>query len=350
MRSLKQSPAILFSSLVAKLSPKTVLLIAVALIAIGLAPGLIGSRHSEESSLAAMPVSRAAAPTVSDYEAELLQWAPPNTLAPPASISKSKMPQGFSPIAETEALDCIIEPYEVADVGSALSAVVHEVLVERSERVSIGQPLAQLDASVEIAALEVAGARARMSANIRARDARVTLVRQRADRAKRLYGEQIVSEDIKQEALAEAELAEAELAHARELNMLSRLERSQAAMMVERRTIRSPIDGVVVERLKDPGEVVNEETLFTIAQLDPLRVHAILPAANYGTIAKGMKAEVWPELPSIGVQVAQVEIVDPIIDAGSGTFGVQLRLPNSDYALPSGLRCRVRFLRIDESD
>ena len=38
-------------------------------------------------------------------------------------------------------------------------------------------------------------------------------------------------------------------------------------------------------------------------------------------------------------------LVDQVIDAGSGTFGVQLRLPNSDYALPSGLRCRVRFLR-----
>jgi hypothetical protein len=38
-------------------------------------------------------------------------------------------------------------------------------------------------------------------------------------------------------------------------------------------------------------------------------------------------------------------VVDPVIDAASGTFGVRLELPNSDYRLPAGLRCKVRFPR-----
>lgn len=38
-----------------------------------------------------------------------------------------------------------------------------------------------------------------------------------------------------------------------------------------------------------------------------------------------------------------------VIDADSSTFGVRLELPNSDYQLPSGLRCRVRF-EINEND
>jgi len=334
----------------AKLNTRVVLITSAVLLLIGVTPGLIDSQHSEESSLTPMPISAEPAARAAVYEAESLQWAPPSPYAPTASIAEPEAPHVSAAVAEAEALDCIIEPYEIADVGSALSAVVQEILVRRSERVKVGQPLAQLDAIVEIAALEVAGARARMSANVRARNARVALTRQRSRRAEKLYGEQVVSEDIQQEAVAETELAEAELAHAREMSLLSRLERTQAAMLVERRTIRSPIDGVVVERHKDPGEVVNEETLFTIAQLDPLRVHVILPAATYGSVAKGMKAEVWPELSSVGVQVGEVEIVDPVIDAGSGTFGVQLRLPNSDYALPSGLRCRVRFLSVDGSD
>ena len=40
----------------------------------------------------------------------------------------------------------------------------------------------------------------------------------------------------------------------------------------------------------------------------------------------------------------QVEIVDRVIDAGSGTFGVRLDLPNEAYAIPSGTNCLVRFL------
>ena len=58
-----------------------------------------------------------------------------------------------------------------------------------------------------------------------------------------------------------------------------------------------------------------------------------------------MRAELTPELSNAGVQVASVTIVDRVVDATSGTFGVRLELPNTDHALPSGLRCRVRFLQ-----
>jgi multidrug efflux pump subunit AcrA (membrane-fusion protein) len=60
-----------------------------------------------------------------------------------------------------------------------------------------------------------------------------------------------------------------------------------------------------------------------------------------------MRAEVTPELPNGGVRVASVTLVDPVVDGTSGTFGVRLELPNADYAVPSGLRCRARFLRTD---
>ena len=39
--------------------------------------------------------------------------------------------------------------------------------------------------------------------------------------------------------------------------------------------------------------------------------------------------------------------VDRVVDGTSGTFGVRLELPNPDYAVPSGLRCQVRFLQVD---
>jgi hypothetical protein len=39
-----------------------------------------------------------------------------------------------------------------------------------------------------------------------------------------------------------------------------------------------------------------------------------------------------------------VTVVDRVFDAASSTFGVRLELPNPDYSLPAGLRCRIRFL------
>ena len=46
-----------------------------------------------------------------------------------------------------------------------------------------------------------------------------------------------------------------------------------------------------------------------------------------------------------GTHTARVKVVDPVIDAASGTFGVRLELPNPNYRLPAGLKCKVRFPR-----
>jgi multidrug efflux pump subunit AcrA (membrane-fusion protein) len=40
---------------------------------------------------------------------------------------------------------------------------------------------------------------------------------------------------------------------------------------------------------------------------------------------------------------AKVTVVDRVVDAASGTFGVRLELPNPGYKLPAGLKCKTRF-------
>ncbi|CAN0204246.1 unnamed protein product [Phaeothamnion confervicola] len=40
---------------------------------------------------------------------------------------------------------------------------------------------------------------------------------------------------------------------------------------------------------------------------------------------------------------ARVTLVDKVIDAASGTFGVRLELPNPGGRVPAGIKCRVRF-------
>jgi len=48
-----------------------------------------------------------------------------------------------------------------------------------------------------------------------------------------------------------------------------------------------------------------------------------------------------PLLP--GVHKARVVVVDKVIDAASGTFGVRLTLPNPGRRIPAGLKCKARF-------
>jgi RND family efflux transporter MFP subunit len=246
-----------------------------------------------------------------------------------------------------ERYDCIIEPFEVVEVGSALTAVVKSVAVERSDFVESGQVLAQLEASPERATVAVAQARANMDGELLARRARMELGSRKSDRADQLFESEALSADLRDEIRTEAEVAKAVVQEAREHRQLMALEYGEAVERLNEHTIHSPVSGVVVDRLKSPGEVVKEETILVVAQIDPLRVEVILPAAAFGTVQPGMRAEVIPELPNAGVQVASVKLVDRVVDGTSGTFGVRLELPNSDYAVPSGLRCQVRFLRVD---
>ena len=82
---------------------------------------------------------------------------------------------------------------------------------------------------------------------------------------------------------------------------------------------------------------------MTIAQIDPLNVEVVVPVSEYGTIKKGMRAEVRPEYPVGGVYTGKVTIVDRVVNAASGSFGVRVELPNANLAIPSGLKCNVRF-------
>jgi RND family efflux transporter MFP subunit len=240
--------------------------------------------------------------------------------------------------------DCVIEPSDIVSVGSALFAIVETVPVERSDFVEANQIVARLESDVESAAVRVAQKRATMNGDVEAREASLALSQQRRIRANRLFGHNVVSVDALDESIADASLARAELQQASEIKELMKLELDEARERLERRTVRSPISGVVVERLKSPGEIVKEEAILTIAQIDPLHVEAILPGALFGSVERGMRAEVRPELPDVGTQIATVRIVDRVIDPRSGTFGVSLEIPNSDGAIPSGLHCQVRFL------
>lgn len=142
------------------------------------------------------------------------------------------------------------------------------------------------------------------------------------------------------------ERATGAVAHAQaELNnrRLADLELNRTAAEVALRTIRSPINGVVVERFMHPGEFPKQERILKLAQIDPLRVEAYAPVAMLGKISVGAQAIIKPEDPVGGNHTAKVTVVDHVVDAASGTFGVRMELPNPDFRLLAGLRCTVKF-------
>ena len=250
------------------------------------------------------------------------------------------VPKGHS----TE-LDCLIEPFVTVKLSSAVNGVLETVTVDRGDLVKKGQILATLESGAEKAAVEVLRARATLESAIKTGQARLELSTRSHSRNDGMFQKALISAEKMDEADTIRRLAEMALLEATDNQRLARLELQRATAELARRTIYSPITGVVVERFLAPGEFSHDEQpVLTLAQLDPLRVEVFAPVALLGSITVGQRAEVTPQAPLKGPYSARVTVVDGVVDAASGTFGVRLELPNRDHRVPAGLKCRIRFL------
>jgi RND family efflux transporter MFP subunit len=243
--------------------------------------------------------------------------------------------------AGAQPLGCLIEPSRMVDVGSPVIGVVDVVKVERGDRVAKGQIVATLHADVEQAAVRVAATRAKVSAEVQAAQSNYNLARQKLVRARDLVHRKFVSEQSLEQTRAEADVAEQRLAQAMNQRSIFGRELALAEAQLELRTIRSPVDGIIVERYMSGGERVEEKPIVRVATVDPLRVEIVLPATLYGSIRVGATLTVTPELPNAKPRRAKVVLVDSVIDGPSNTFRVRLELPNPKYDLPAGPRCKV---------
>ena len=242
--------------------------------------------------------------------------------------------------------DCVIEPHMVVDLSSRVDGIVENISVERGDLVEADQPLVELDSGVEQAVVAHSRARAGATSEVLAGSVSLNFANRRKNRVQTLFQTAAVSPDQMDEISTEANLAKLQLQRAEENQRLAKLELRQSVEILDRHTIRSPIRGVVVQRFLAPGESVKDVPILRIAQIDPLRVEVIVPVSEFGTIEAGQSAIVRPEQPMQGNYAAMVTIVDRVADAASGTFRVRLNLPNPDYALPSGLKCGVKFLSV----
>jgi RND family efflux transporter MFP subunit len=235
----------------------------------------------------------------------------------------------------------MIQPHQIVQIGTAAPGVIEQLAVERGDSVKRGQVVAQLNSGVERAQLLVARDRAAQVGEIQAATGSRELAQRELVRAKDLHGQEFVSGAYLDKARAEAEVASGRTMQAEERRRQASREVELAEAQLAQRTIRSPIDGVVVDRYLSAGEYVDQKPVMRIASIDPLRVDVLVPAAAFGRVQVGDRGVVMPELFNQSRHVATVSMVDRVIDAASNTFRVRLELPNPGGQLPAGLRCKV---------
>lgn len=245
------------------------------------------------------------------------------------------------------AADCLIEPTQLVELASPVTGSLDKLLVQRADRVSKGQVLATLESRAEQAASELARFKSMQVGPSQMAESKIEFARRKFTRRQAMSNEKLMATQERDDAEAELRLAESELKVASENRQIAKLEHQQQSSLLNLRTIRSPFEGVVVDVLAHPGEVVEpgstRKAIVKLAQLDPLRIQVVLPKDAFGKVSSGMPVEVLPEIPSKGHYTAKVKSADRLIDAASGTFVVLLELPNSKLEIPAGVKCKATF-------
>jgi RND family efflux transporter MFP subunit len=240
---------------------------------------------------------------------------------------------------------CTMLAYRAIEVRSPVSGLLESVPVSRGQAVRKGAVVATLESSAERSAVWVAQHRATMVGTVDSGQARVDLLGRKYERRKALADEQALSLQDRDDADLERRLAAAELKQAQENRELARRELKQAEDQLERRTIRSPVDGLVVDQYIQVGELVDpsdaKKPIVRLIQYDPLRVEVMAPVSQFGKVKVGDTVTILPEAPIGGRISARVRLVDRMLDPSSGMFGVRLEVPNPALTIPPGLGCKV---------
>lgn len=247
-------------------------------------------------------------------------------------------------LAQDVAFDCVVEPAQVLEIGSSTTGLLVEMLVARGAHVTRGQVLARLDSRVQRATLalvrEQAGARhARAVAQTR-----LDLAEAQVERSRRLAQSGAGSGSQLEQDEAAVAIARQQLDAEDYALRLAQMEVARQQALLDQLSVTSPIDGVVTAVHLHAGEFVRQDSpILQLAQIEPLHVESWLPVGLRGQLAPDTPASITLTQPEARTLPARIAVIDTVLDAASGTFGLRLALPNPDAAIPAGQRCLLRL-------
>ncbi|HEU4728102.1 MAG TPA: efflux RND transporter periplasmic adaptor subunit [Kofleriaceae bacterium] len=203
----------------------------------------------------------------------------PVAKAPPPPIKVPLIVAQEAPAPEVLTVTGMIAADQRSEVTADTQGKVVAVLIERGQRVKMGQPVVQLD--VRTAALSAREAQA----NLEAARAQKALAEEECKRAQTLLDKGAItrSEYDRQITQCTSTLQQVSAAQAR-ADMITK--------SISDGLVRAPFDGQVTEKSVAPGEwVAPGRTLFTLVDDDPLRIELSVPEAAVPAMQKGQKVE-----------------------------------------------------------
>jgi len=255
-------------------------------------------------------------------------------------------------------LSANIQAVSEAPVLARTDGYLARRLVDIGDRVTAGQPLAEidapeLDAQVRQARANVQQIQAAMEqalANLEQGKSDMELARVTAGRWAKLVAEGVVSKQDDDQYQAQyrskvANVQSLEKSIAVQRNSVTAAEANVARLerMQSYRVVRAPFDGVITLRNVDAGALVTAggTLLFRIALTGTLRAYVNVPQTHATSVRQGQPAQLTvSNLP--GRQfTATVARTANALDPTTRTMLVELNVPNRDNALLPGMYAQV---------
>jgi HlyD family secretion protein len=251
-----------------------------------------------------------------------------------------------------------LTPVATVTVSTQISGQIDRLAADFNAPVRRGDVIATFDATtfeiaVEQARAEVGMANAAiLKADVVAQEAAAEL-----ERSNSLHDRGAGSLVARNKAEAAKRLADAQLLEARWMAERMEAALKQARTNLERTRIRSPVDGVVVDRTIEVGQIVaaslQAPTLFTIAKdLRDMQVNMSIDESAIGRISPGLRVEftvdAYPGRRFAG-RVEQVRL-SPTTSQNVVTYTVVVKAPNPDLLLLPGMTATARIIVTERSE
>jgi RND family efflux transporter MFP subunit len=237
-----------------------------------------------------------------------------------------------APATRVLAINGKIRPRLSVDVQAPVGGTLRALPFDVGDQVSAGAVLARIDDAPEVAAIGQA------RAAVAAQEATVAQARRDLARYEAL-GEFVARREVEEKRLAVEE-------GVRELQR-RRAAVVEASEQRDRRVIRAPFSGVILDRPVDPGQVVGAETvIYQLADLSRPEIGAEIDEVYAADVKPGARALVsMPGTP--GQLRATVVHLEPLVDPATGAREARLQLLESPAEAPAGLTVTVNLI-VDE--
>ncbi len=224
----------------------------------------------------------------------------------------------------------VVTQHKYIVIGTKILGQIVAEPIEEGQRVKVGDLLARIDDRDYQSQLRQAYADRDLSA------ANVILKRARAERLRALYKEGVQSKDALDDAENQLSVAEAELNKA-----IGAID--FAKFMVSQTVIKSPINGVVLQKYRELGDTINfggtiqagggATDIVQLADLSDLRCEVDINESDIAKVTMGTPATVIPDAYPDNPFPAQVVKIYPEADRQKGTVKVEVRILQPDLKI-----------------